>query len=269
MARSCLAVLAVLFCLTACSAAPAEKREDLTVWAVKCGKADAFVLTCGGACMILDAGETDDADKILSILKDRDIDTVDVLLITHFDKDHVGGAAQLVSGAEIEEVVEPDYKEKSDEVKAYRLALGDIPARVVRSGEILRFDLGTAKVTVHPTSLKDPGDNDVSLIVEIVHGDRTFLFAGDAEEARLREWLSGHTDAYDFLKAPHHGRWNDACRDFYTTVSPDLCVITASEKNPADERTLAILDELGADVYLTQNGTIRFVSDGKTIRAER
>jgi len=129
--------------------------------------------------------------------------------------------------------------------------------------------MGSAELTVWPTGLADPGDNDVSLVTEIRHGDLSFLFPGDAEEARLREWLSEHTERYDFLKAPHHGRWNDASEAFYQTVDPALCVITDSEKNPADEETLSILESLGTKVYLTRNGTIRVTSDGKTLTVEQ
>ncbi len=276
MRRSTAVLLTALLLLSACSSSPpsplpsqSPAEDALTVCAVKCGKADAFVLYCGGHAMLLDAGETDDADKILSVLDDLKVDSIDVLLISHFDKDHIGGAAQLISSVGIGKVIEPVYKEKSDEMKAYRLALGQSDAEIVRAEKELSFGLGSAWVTIYPTSLDDPGDNDVSLIVSVTHGELDFLFPGDAEEARLREWMSGHDESYDFLKAPHHGRWNDASGDFYTQTRPRVCVITASEKNPADERVLELLESLGTEIYLTQEGNAVFESDGKTLRASQ
>lgn len=267
MRKSVFALLAALLCLSACAPMPADSADKLTVYALKCGKADAFVLTCGGRTLVLDTGETDDADKILSLLEGLEIGKVDVLLLSHYDKDHVGGAAQLLAGVEVTEVIEPTYEEKSDEVKAYRLSLQQKGLTARRPDGPVTFNLGSAQVKVYPTALENPGDNDVSLIVTLTHGDLTFLFPGDAEEARLREWLADHDEAYTFLKAPHHGRWNDATQDFYTTVQPEICVVTTSEKNPADERTLALLNRLNAKTYLTQNGTVTLVSDGKTLNA--
>ena len=46
--------------------------------------------------MLIDAGESDDYNEISSILQSEGVRTVDVMLLTHFDKDHVGSAADLL-----------------------------------------------------------------------------------------------------------------------------------------------------------------------------
>ena len=56
---------------------------------LKVGKADAIVLESGGRAMVIDTGEEDDGQELVDFLKNRNISLVDVLIITHYDKDHV------------------------------------------------------------------------------------------------------------------------------------------------------------------------------------
>ena len=67
-------------------------QDTLEVCFLKVGKADAIVLMCRDETMVIDCGEEDDGREVLACLKSRGVKEVDVLVITHFDKDHVGGA---------------------------------------------------------------------------------------------------------------------------------------------------------------------------------
>ena len=110
------------------------------------------------------------------------------------------------------------------------------------------------------------GDNDFSLVISITHGDNTFLFAGDAEADRLAEILSENGHHYDFLKVAHHGKHNKNTKRFINTVKPLYCVITDSEKNPANYKTLSYLNSVGSEVYSTKNGNVYVCSDGREIK---
>lgn len=96
-------------------------------------------------------------------------------------------------------------------------------------------------------------------------GDNSFLFTGDAEAERLSEILHQTKGEYLFLKVPHHGQFNRNTQKFIKHINPSYSVITCSEKNTADEETLNILENIGSAVYLTENGNVKAVSDGKTI----
>ncbi|MDO4555742.1 MAG: MBL fold metallo-hydrolase, partial [Lachnospiraceae bacterium] len=63
----------------------------LTVTILKVGKADAIMIQTEDKVMMIDTGEEDDKDKLAIFLKQENISKVDYLIITHFDKDHVGG----------------------------------------------------------------------------------------------------------------------------------------------------------------------------------
>ena len=101
----------------------AMKQEDtLDIRFLKCGKADAIVLSCGGQTMVIDAGEEDDGEKLVSDLRAAGADHVDVLIITHFDKDHVGGAAKLIGNTEVKEIYTPSYVKPSDDYDNFSIS---------------------------------------------------------------------------------------------------------------------------------------------------
>ena len=110
-------------------------------------------------------------------------------------------------------------------------------------------------------------ENDFSLVVRLTHGNVRFLFAGDAENARLAELLDEGDLASDVLKVPHHGRYADLSAAFFAAVSPQYAVITSDEDDPEDPETVRALEAAGAQVLFTREGTVTLVSDGEGVRA--
>lgn len=72
------------------------------------GKADCILIqeSAGGA-MLIDTGTRESASAILEFLRARGIDTLETLLLTHMDKDHIGGAAAILQAVKAERVVQP------------------------------------------------------------------------------------------------------------------------------------------------------------------
>ena len=257
--------------LAGCGESPAAPVEPLTATILSIGKADAIVLQCAGQVMVIDAGETDDGKALVNFLAWREIGRVDVLLITHFDRDHVGGAARLVKKLEVGRVLLPDYEGQNEEYAALAAQLeksGLTPERVTKK---LSFSLGDAEVLVEPPAAYPAAltgedvDNDLSLIATVTHGAQRLLFAGDAERARLREWLEEEREPCGFVKMPHHGVYNKALPELIKTVKPQYAVICDSDKNPAEERTLALLEREGVETFETKNGDVVVTSDGKSL----
>ncbi len=243
--------------------------ETLTVKVLRVGKADAIILTCGGETMVIDAGEEEDGEEVAENLKEMGIGTVDVLVITHYDKDHVGGAVTLTEEFDIGRVLVPDYTGDSAQYLAFMAALEAKGITAERLTEAVTLALGDAAVTVEPPEDYEPAenaeetDNDFSLVTTVVHGSMRLVFAGDIEKERITEYLaSGSAADCDFLKVPHHGTWNAATDDLLEALMPEYAVICDSDKNPADEKTLLALEAVNAQTYETRNGDITVVSSG-------
>ncbi len=232
------------------------------------GKADAIILNTENHTVVIDCGEKGDGKDILNHLSENNMDSIDYLFITHFDSDHVGGAAKVIKGINIGEIITPDYEGTNDEYTKFIEAVSENNMTLTSLTENMSFTLDDVLFEVYPpmkSSYKEE-DNDYSLVISVTHGENKFLFAGDAEAERLKELSKQFDLAHTFLKVPHHGRYNAMSESFLKGVNPKYAVITCSEKNPAEDEVLNILSGLGCEVYQTVNGDVTAISDGKTIK---
>ena len=243
----------------------AEAAVKVTFFDV--GKGDAVLIETANHCMMIDSGYDDTAEVILDYLKERETDRLDYLLLSHFDKDHVGGADRILEEVETGTVLQPDYQSDGGQYGEYMevmRAQGKAPAVVTQTMEL---SLDGVEFVIYPPQKKDyeEEDNDFSLVVRMRYGDGSFLFAGDCEKERLNELLEQREFelASDVLKVPHHGRKEKNSREFLSAVRPVTAVITSSKEKPADEEICGILEELGTDVYFTENGTVTVCCDGE------
>ena len=240
--------------------------DSLTATFPKIGKADCGILIQGDQVMVIDCGEAENSGEILQTLKGLGVTKIDYLVVTHFDKDHIGSAAEILNALPVSQVLEPDYtptNPQSEAYTTYRQALADTGVPVSRVRDSEEFALGTASVTVTGTGGKrydKNTDNNNSLLVSVTHAGNRFLFAGDIEKQRIRDLLENGVEQYDFLKVPHHGVYNNALPDFFQAVGMQYAVVTCSEKHPADPETLSALAALGTKTYLTADGPITITS---------
>lgn len=249
-----------------------QETEYFTITAFSVGKADALLLLEGDTAVLVDTGEKDDGEEILRELQKRRIRRLELLLITHFDKDHVGSAAYLMEHLEVSRVMMPDYEGSRPEYTDFISLLEGHPD-VQRPDAPVRFSTGALEWTVYPA--EDPArirktdgeyDNDMSLVARVDYGECRFLLTGDIEEERIRQMLAGGTNwSCDWIKMPHHGRYSCAQRDLLDAVRPSFAVICCSKKNPAEDQTLEMLEERGIVFSDTSETSVVTVCDGARI----
>ena len=218
--------------------------------------------------IILDCGEKDDGDELVELLQEKDISNVDYIFITHFDKDHVGGFPEVMKKVTASNIIVPDYEGNNDEYEKYQKTVSEQGLQITTLTEDTSFILDDVlfEVSVPKKQAYAEGDNDFSLVISATHGENSFLFAGDAEAERLTEVLSSFGRQYDFLKVPHHGKYNKNTKRFITTVKPTYSVICDSDKNPAEDNTVSILEFVESEIFSTRNGNVSVSSDGKEIK---
>ena len=118
----------MLAVLSGCS----QRLPTLTVTFFDVGKGDCILLECDGHAAMIDAGFDNTANNILSALADKGIDTLDFLLLTHMDKDHVGGADKFLENLTIGAVYAPDYEKDAKQYQQYVDALAKLKSRCSR-----------------------------------------------------------------------------------------------------------------------------------------
>lgn len=267
----CAAALLLVGCEKKPQSSTPAVTGSVTITAFDVGKADAFLLQTASKTIVLDTGNKGDGKAIEKLLEGQEITKIDLLIISHFDKDHVGGAARLLKKMEIGEVYLPDYAGTCDEYYDFCEKLEEksispikVPMKTSQSWQYddVLFQLDSAQKNDYGKN----EENDFSLCLFMQHGDNTFLFTGDAEEARQEEILSMKYGKVDFLKFPYHGNYLSTTEKFLDACAPEYAVVCCSSKEPAAKQTMETMKKRGIQTFYTQNGDVTIASDGKTIQ---
>lgn len=244
---------------------------ELKVTFFDVGKADAILLQSETANVVIDCGEKGDGKKIEKLIEENDSDTIDYLIITHFDKDHVGGAAKLIRSLNVKNVLTPDYEGNVEEYDKYINALAEKSITPMKLTEDISFTLDGIDYTVYAPKKNSYGNNDsdennFSLVTKVVHNKNTLLFTGDAMEERLEEIMG--IGECTLLKVPYHGRKLDNLSDFLSAVKPK-CAVVCTSANEFSSKVQDALKKSGAKTYATCfNGDITATSDGSRINID-
>lgn len=261
---------------------PSSPREDLEVEVapgvtsnyglmrvhfLDVGQADSTFIELGnGQSMLIDAGRSGDASTIISYIKNLQYSRIDYVVATHPHDDHIGGMADVLNSFEIGKMYMPKqahtisaFENMLDviENKNIELYTAKAGANITTSG-IISIDI------LAPFADSYSNLNNCSAVVRITYGETVMLFTGDAEQVIETQLLDSGIDA-DVLKVGHHGAGSSSATSFIKAVSPEITVISCGEGNSyghphAD--TLAILNQVGADIYRTdEQGTIVVTAD--------
>ena len=256
----------------ATSETAAPVTSTLNIYCFQAGKADAFLFWNEAGAVLIDAGVSGYGKTILAKLSELGIDRLDWLILTHFDKDHVGGAKKLLSSVPIGTVLQSNCpKEGADAYEKYMAALEGTGIEPVTVRELLTFQLGDVTFAVDPPareSYDKNASNNSSLIVTVTHGANRLLFCGDAEDLRLAEFLNTDPGPCALVKLPHHGVWQTTLRDLIARTAPARAVITSSNEEPEDPETLTFLEDNGIETLLTRQAPILITSDGQSLTVE-
>ncbi len=238
------------------------------------GQGDAiYVRFPDGRDMLVDGGPN---DRVLGCLGrhmpfwDR---ALDMLLLTHPQKDHMQGLLSVFERYHIGYFVRSDvtnttegHQKLMEVVKAHA-----ITSKLVTAGE--RISVGSSALTViwpSADALQAPADlNDGSVVFRLRFGSFDALLTGDADTGVEHNYLgSGLADStVELLKVPHHGSKTGMSKDFLDWLKPQLAIISVGKNSyghPAPE-TLQMLADRGIRVLRTdQEGDIEIITDGVT-----
>ena len=221
--EKCLCAIVLSFvCLIAvgCVSGEVENTGQTPVFHIKMlkiGKADTALLYMEGEteAVIIDTGENDDGPEIVEKLEELGITRVSHLIITHYDKDHIGGTAYVLEHIPVGQVIQPGYPKTGNEFESYQEALKVYANDIYTVSEDMEFSVGRLFFSIYPENdpenqyFEEGEDNDRSLVTMISYQDKKFLFAGDIEEKRIKLLLASGVDlSCDWVKIPHHGRFN-------------------------------------------------------------
>ena len=249
---------------------PTTQADSLSVHYIDVGQADCALLECGGQYMIIDGGNVDDSDLVVTYLQDQGVEQLHTVICTHAHEDHVGGLAAVLAVYPTEQILSPTrtYSSACFDDFLYYADQQDIAITIPDPGD--SFYLGNAEVTVlgPVKSYADP--NNTSIVVKVKFGDTSFLFTGDMEKDAETDMLDYGMDvSADVLKVGHHGSSTSTGYRFLYEVDPEYAVISVGTDNTyghPHRETVAILADAGVPMLRTDElGTILAVTDGSEI----
>lgn len=246
--------------------------DTLTVVFPEVGSADAALLMTDTATVLIDTGESGDGDELLALLETYGRDTIDLLILSHYDKDHVGGAAEILGSVSVRRVIGSTYPKDSDQVAAYRAALSAAGLTEEVPSGAMSLTLGGMELTIDPPKAAEYSEdqsNNSSLIVSVTYGETNLLFAGDAMAQRLAEF-DWTRQTYDLVKIPHHGRDAETLSYYLPSMRPGAAaIITSSKKEPENDDLLDALSAAGMVPYRTRKGAVTVISNGKSLTIQQ
>lgn len=223
------------------------------------GQSDSTLIEGPKANILIDTGDWQ-AEDVVSYLESEGVETVDLMILTHLDADHIGQAGQIIRENEVKEVW---MSGKSRTTETFKDLIGTILNSEVgyyepRTGE--RFNVGEMRLQIlYPDST--PEGSNVGIATRLLFGETEALFTGDAEaEIEQRMLQSGQSLSSDIYQVAHHGSDDSSTEEFIEAVDPSIAVYSAGKDNqyghPSDE-VISRLNGIGADVYGTPvHGTI-------------
>ena len=205
---------------------------------------------------------------IKDYMQQKGYNKIDALILTHYDKDHIGGACGIISEYDVGTVYETAAIDNSKSYSLYHSELtsqGKIPVKLAND-ITLEVDGCTLTIDVPRASkYSTQNSNNSSLIVMLQCGQNKLLFCADALDARMEEYITNQTATVNFVKLPHHGSYLENYPAILDILNPKYCAITSSKKNPTENQTLTELYSRNIEVYETRFGQITISANAEQI----
>jgi len=242
------------------------------------GQGDAVLLqTPDGYEVLIDGGKSSAVLQQLAAEQSWGDRSIDVVIATHPDTDHVGGLVDVLQRHKVDMIVQTQAQSDSPAAIAFSTAVVAEHAieEYAQAGQVIQIGASTTIEILSPASETNNWDsNAASVVVRVVYGETAFMLTGDAP-AGVENYLVGAYGAElraDVLKLGHHGSKTSTSELFLDTVQPQYAVVSASLDNSYGHPDQSVMQRVFAREIQTSHtgtdGTVTFYSDGQRVWRE-
>lgn len=239
------------------------QSRKFSVHFLNVGQGDSILIeTNNGKQVLIDGGPSRSVLRELGNLMSFWDRSIDIVIATHLDKDHISGLIDVLKKYKVEKVIYPNSNADTSYAQEFlKLAKGEGENIIADRGMSISLDNKTKLEILFPLSnivLSDK--NESSVFAKLIHSQNSFLLTGDSTVGVEKYLISMGDDLKaGVLKAGHHGSKTSTSKDFVEEVNPDFVVISAGENNRYDHPHSQVLNNVeGTEVLYTWDGAISF-----------
>lgn len=257
-------------------------QGNLSITFMDVGQGDGiFIHTPGGDRIFIDGGSSSEKQvgkyRIEPFLKYMAVNSLDYVMVTHGDSDHLSGIMEIISGDEtdIQTLILPAAGVEDGGISKLIQAAQEQEIEIVFVEAGDKMDLGDMEIAfIHPAEdfvFLNP--NEYSLTAMLKYKNFSAILTGDLEGAGEEAVeSSGNLEKCDLLKAAHHGSKHSTSENFLKTVSPQITIISCGQKNRyghPHQETLDRLLQAGSHIYCTAKlGAVTVLTNGEAIEVK-
>jgi competence protein ComEC len=275
------AILLSVVIFVSCCTSRVLTWNDLTLRFINVGQGDSTLLSVKQDTVLIDGGGSppystyDVGEHILvPYLQQAGVTQIDVVIVSHYHKDHADGILSVLDSFEVNTLVMPDCTPNDE----YRRRLEDaaqkynVRIEYLRKASSIDFSSGLSLRFLAPDSnhLQSADPNDTSIVLEANYGQFCALFTGDVTTNAESSFQSDISDC-DILKVAHHGSDTSTSSKFLKKAKPEYALIGVGENNTyslPSEKVVSRLELSGTKLYRTdKHGDITAVADKKGVKS--
>jgi len=253
----------------------AETRSTLLVAFLDIGQGDAiFIEAPNGNQVLIDGGRNKKVLEELSKIMPFYDRSIDMIIATHPDADHIGGLPEVMNNFNIEMIMEPGVQSDTNIYKEFKKVVNekDIQTIQARQGMKINLDKNAYLEILFPNQNVEGWDtNDASIVAKLTYGENSFLFTADSPQ-KIENYLAStykNSLKVNVLKVGHHGSKTSSSEIFLGYSAPEYAIISAGKDNSyghPHQEVLENLKDFGIKTLRTDElGTIQMKSDGNKI----
>jgi beta-lactamase superfamily II metal-dependent hydrolase len=245
---------------------------DLRAYFLDVGQGDSSVILFRDKVILIDAGEIDQGDRVVSDLRKLGVKKIDLLVATHPHSDHIGGMQKVLTVFPVGKVLDSGIPSSSILYEHFLETVDkkNIPYIVAEQGQTIDLDSSLRILVLSPSKERIGDDiNTNSIVLRISYGTVNLLYTGDATtDAEPAMMKAGYPLDADILKVGHHGSSDAGSTAFLNRVDPEVAIISLGRDNEYGHPHRETLERLNAAGHLVLRtdleGTVLVTSDGAT-----
>ena len=232
------------------------------------GQGSCMLADYNGTSVMVDCGGSrakSAGDIALDYLRGIDENSIDALVITHFDSDHINGARRLMERGDVKEIYIPANALKNEHTGAILETARDCEVKINYIDKETKISKNGLDFTIYPTGWFSES-NENGLVVIFEKSDFEFVVTGDlgrkSEDMLCKTYDLPDAEVYI---AGHHGSNSSSSIELMNKILPEFAVISVGADNHyghPNKEILSLFDDMGIDVARTDEcGNIVFYSD--------